>query len=154
MWKVHAFWLVYKCLQVCFYSAMKHEDDVSKYGWLSLVVRNYSFMTEIKIYIRASYIVFLFTKTENNNFVKEIKHVLCAFLAWWKPRQSFWEFSSRWKPSTASRVFTDLLLNSPKHSPRFSPGYEGTKNMFCFLNTANCISFLLYSISFQTILKK
>ena len=30
-------------------------------------------------------------------------------------------------------VFTDLLLNSPKCSPRFSPGYEGTENMFYFL---------------------
>ena len=27
-----------------------------------------------------------------------------------------------------SRVFTDLLSNSPKHSP--SPGYEGTENIF------------------------
>ena len=34
-----------------------------------------------------------------------------------------------------SRVFTDLLSNSPKHSPRLSPGYEGTENMFYFLNT-------------------
>ena len=38
------------------------------------------------------------------------------------------------KTSTASRVFTDLLSNSPKHSPRFSPGYEGTENMFYSLN--------------------
>ena len=38
------------------------------------------------------------------------------------------------KHSTASRVFTDLLLNSPKRSHRFSPGYEGTENMFYFLN--------------------
>ena len=45
-----------------------------------------------------------------------------------------WEFSSRWKPLTASRVFTDLLLNSPKNSPQFSPGYEGTENMFYFFN--------------------
>ena len=35
---------------------------------------------------------------------------------------------------TASRVFTDQLLNSPKRLPRFSPGYEGTENMFYFLN--------------------
>ena len=40
---------------------------------------------------------------------------------------------SRRKPSNASRVFTDLLSNSPKSSPRFSPGYEGTENMFYFL---------------------
>ena len=39
--------------------------------------------------------------------------------------------------STASRVFTDLLSNSPKRSPRFLPGYEGTENMFYFLNEQN-----------------
>ena len=39
--------------------------------------------------------------------------------------------SHRW---TASRVFTDLHSNSPKRSPRFSPGYEGRENMFYFLN--------------------
>ena len=33
----------------------------------------------------------------------------------------------------ASQVFTDLLLNSPKHSPQFSPGNEGMENMFYFL---------------------
>ena len=38
------------------------------------------------------------------------------------------------KPSTASRFFTDLLLDSPKRSPRFSSSYEGTENMFYFLN--------------------
>ena len=64
-----------------------------------------------------------------NNFMKEIKHVIRAFIAWWKPWQSLWELS------TASRVFTDLLSNSPKRSPRFSPGYEGTENMFYFLST-------------------
>ena len=68
-----------------------------------------------------------------NNFIKKKKHVLCAFITWWKTRQSLWEFASRWKPSTATRVFTDLLLNSSKHSPQFSPGHEGTENMFYFL---------------------
>ena len=38
------------------------------------------------------------------------------------------------KPSTVSRVFTDLLSNSPKHLSRFSPGYESTENMFYFIN--------------------
>ena len=56
------------------YEARKWREQ---YGWLCLqVVRIYSFMKEIKVYIRASYIVFLFVKTENNNFIKEIKHVL------------------------------------------------------------------------------
>ena len=61
-------------------------------------------------------------------------HVVRASIACWKPWQSLWEFSSRWKPSTASGVFTDLLSNSPKCSPQFSPGFEGTENMFYFLN--------------------
>ena len=102
---------------MCFHGAMKHENDVSNAVDCLQVVRIYSFMKKIKVYIRASYIVFLFVKTENNNFI-----------AWWKPRQSLKELSSRWKPSTTSHVFTDLHSNSPKHSPRFSPGYEGKEN--------------------------
>ena len=31
--------------------------------------------------------------------IKERKHVFLASIACWKPRQSLWEFSSRWKPS-------------------------------------------------------
>ena len=84
--------------------------------------------------VYASYIVFLFVDNENNDFIKEIRDVVPASIAYWKPRQSLWEFSSRWKPSIGSRVFTDLLSNSPKRSPPFSPGYEGTENMFYFLN--------------------
>ena len=38
------------------------------------------------------------------------------------------------KTSTASWLFTDLLSNSPKRSPQFSPGYESTENMFYFLS--------------------
>ena len=52
--------------------------------------------------VRIYYIVFLFVKTENNNFIKEIKHVVCASIACWKPGQNLWEFSSRWK--TLDRV--------------------------------------------------
>ena len=61
---------------------MKHKNDVSNMvGYLIQVMRIYSFMKEIKVYIRTSYIIFLFVKTENN-FIKEIKHVLCVFIAW------------------------------------------------------------------------
>ena len=42
------------------------------------VVRIYSFMKEIKVFISASYIVFLF-KTENN-FINEIEHGLRALI--------------------------------------------------------------------------
>ena len=38
------------------------------------------------------------------------------------------------KTFDCSCVFTELLSISPKRSPRFSPGYEGTENMFYFLN--------------------
>ena len=52
------------------------------------VVRIYSFIKEIELYIRASYTVFLFVKLENDNFIKEIKHVLRAFIDWRKPRRT------------------------------------------------------------------
>ena len=96
------------------------------------VMRIYSFMEEIKVYIHDLYIVFLFVKTENK-FIKEIKHVLCAFITWWKTLQSLWELLRRWKPLTVSRVFTDLLSNSSKRSPWFSPGYESREHVL-FLN--------------------
>ena len=99
-------------LQVCFHSAMKHENDVSNVIGCLQIVRIYSFMKEIKVYIRASYIVFLFVKIKNN-FIKEIKHVLRAFIALWKPRQSLWELLSRWKASTASLSSSICFLILP-----------------------------------------
>ena len=125
IWIVHALWLVYKYVFI----ALKHENDVSNmFGSVSKLWEfNYCFMKEIKVYIHASYIFFRFVKMGNNNFTKEIKHVLRVFIAWWKPWQSLWEFS------TASRVFTDLLSNSPKRLPQCSPGYEGTQIMFYVL---------------------
>ena len=53
-----------------------------QYGLLSRLVKIYSFMKEIKVYIRVSYIVLLFVTTRNDNFIKEIKHVIRAFIAW------------------------------------------------------------------------
>ena len=38
-------------------------------------MRIYSFMKEFKVFILASYIVVLIIKMENNDFMKEIKHV-------------------------------------------------------------------------------
>ena len=107
----------------------------------------------VRIYLHALYIIFLFVNNENNNFLKEIKHVVCASIACWKPWQSLLEFSSRWKPLTASWVSTDLLSNPPKRSPRFSPDYEGMENMFYFLtagfgrDTSSLHCFLSSSIS-------
>ena len=70
---------------MCFHCAMKHENDVNDIVGYLQVVRICSFMKEIKVFIRASYIVFVFVKMENSN-IKEIKHVLRAFIAWWKPK--------------------------------------------------------------------
>ena len=68
-------------------------------GYLQFV-RIYSFMKEIKVQIRASYIVFLLANTENN-FIKEITHVEISV--------KFVRILEQVKPSTASRLFIDLL---------------------------------------------
>ena len=122
IWIVQGFWLVNKCVFIVLWS--------TRMAWAM-------WLTVSKLWeftVHASCIVFLFFKTENNNFIKEIKHVVHASIACWIPQQSLWEFSGRWKPSTASWDFTDLFLNSSKGSPRFSPGYEGMENMFYILN--------------------
>ena len=51
---------------------MKHEIDVSSMIGCLQVMRIYSFIKGIKVYTRASYIVFLFIKTKYDNFIKDI----------------------------------------------------------------------------------
>ena len=68
---------------------MKLENDVSNMVGCLQVVRIYSLMKEIKVYIRASYIISLFVKIKNNNFIKEIEHGLCTFIAWLKLSRTF-----------------------------------------------------------------
>ena len=126
IWIICWFWLVIKCGFIALWSTKMTSNMV---GCLQ-VVRIYSFMKEIKVYIRASYIVFLFVNNENNNFIKEIKHVVHAFITCWKSRQCLWEFSSWWKPSTASQVFTELLSNSPKLLPRFHQAMKAWRTCF------------------------
>ena len=118
VWIVRAFWLVYKCVFIALWS--------TKMAWAMW----FDCLRVVRIYSKRFVHVFLFVNNENNNFIKEIKHVVRSSIACWKPRQSLWEFSSRWKPSTASRVFTDLFSNSPKRSPRFLPHFEGTETCF------------------------
>ena len=60
---------------------MKDENDVSYIIVCLQVVEMYSLMKEIELYIRSSYIVFLFVKSESNIFIEEIKHNLCAFIS-------------------------------------------------------------------------
>ena len=67
---------------MCFHSAMKFGNGVSDMGLCLQIVKFYSYVKLVTLYIRASYIVFLFVKSKNINFIKEIKHFLCAFIVW------------------------------------------------------------------------
>ena len=103
IWIVREFWLEYKCVFIVLWSTKWREQ-------CSLTVSELWEFT-----VRASYIVFLFVKNDNNNFIKEIKHIVRASIACWNPRQSLWDlqFSSRWKPSTVSRQsLWDLQFSS------------------------------------------
>ena len=79
------FCLVYKI--VCFHSTIKHEIGMSN-------VVDCLKLWEFTVW--ALNIIFLFVNNENNNFIKELKHVVHTSIACWKPQQCFWEFSSRW----------------------------------------------------------
>ena len=58
IWIVRPFWLVHSVLN--FHSTMKHENDLRALIDGLQVVRIYSFIKEIKLFKRTSYIVFLF----------------------------------------------------------------------------------------------
>ena len=51
------------------------------------------------------------------------------------------------------RVFTYLLSNSPKpvRLTEFLPGYDGTENMFYFLNITFLASYICHYIAFENI---
>ena len=108
IWIVRAFWLVYKCVFIALWST-----KMTWAMWLS-VSKLWEFTiswNKLK-YTHALCIssFSLFVGTKNNNFIIEMKHVsLRAFIAGWKTRRT-----------TASCVFTDLLSNSPRRSPRFT----------------------------------
>ena len=114
--------------QVCFHSAIKHANDVSN----MVISKLWGFTVSWKKFkyciLCIVYTVFLFVKIENSNFIKEIKHVLRAFVAWWKSCENF----LTGKNSKLHLRFS--LLNSPECLPLFSPGYEDMEKMFYFLN--------------------
>ena len=107
VWIVRVFWLVNKFVFIAQWST-KMKWTIFLVGYLQ-VVRIYNFMKEIKVYIRASYIVFLLLPTDEKKIIKVINHVLFVSIAWWKPRQSLWEFSSGWKPSTSTVSRVSLI---------------------------------------------
>ena len=109
---------------------MKHENDVSDMLGYLQVVKIYSFKKERKkiMYIHAVYIVFFLVKSEHINHIKGIKHVLCALITRWKPRQSLWEF----------------LNKSFKRLPQFLQGYKGTREKVLFLNWNTIIIIFIF----------
>ena len=127
IWIVRAFWLVNKSVFISLWTT-KMSNVVGNLQ----VVRMYSFMKEIKVYIRASYIVFLFAKTQNNNFIKEIKHFLCAFVARRNSWQSLWEFSSRWKPQLRLGFFLICSQNLPTVHLDFHQTMNARRTCFWF----------------------
>ena len=101
---------------------MKHENDVS-----SMVVSELWEYTVCALY---NFIFFLFVKTKNN-FIKEIKHVFRAFIAW-KPRQAFLRI---WEQISENPRHSWGFLPAwefPQALQRFSAGYGGMENMFYF----------------------
>ena len=63
--------------------------------------------------------------SQKNDFIKEIKHVLPAFVACWKPRQSLWLRLG------ISLICSQILSNVHLG---FHLAMKGTEKMFYFLN--------------------
>ena len=113
-------------LQVCFHSAIKHENDVNDMIGCLRVLRIYSFMKEIKLYKRVSYIVFLFVKTGNNSFIKKNKSCYPCLHSLVKTSAKFWAGENLRLGFSLiySRILPNIRLNF----------LQATKNMFYFLS--------------------
>ena len=74
--------------------------------------KKYSFMKEIKVYMCALFIVFLFVKMENNNFFKRNKTYFPCLHSPVKTLAKIVRIFEQVK------TLTDLLSNSPKSLPR------------------------------------
>ena len=72
-------------------------------------------------------------------FIKEIKHVFCAFIAWWKPRRTFGEFESKSVKTRDTVEGLHLLENFHKLCRGFQQAMEAWST--CFFNT-----WLLFSL--------
>ena len=86
----------------CFHSPMKHEwreqCDLLSSRWENLHFQegNKTIQTLFLYGLSLSLSLFFLRlkSRKNNSFIKEIKHALCAFIAWWKPWQRLWALSS------------------------------------------------------------
>ena len=116
-YKVRAFSLVKKCV---FIAAMKLENYVDDMIGCLQVVRIYSFMEEIKLFMWASYIVFSLISVKSEK------------ISYKRNKTCFPCLHSLIKTS-ASRVSTDLLSDSPKRLPLFSLSYIKARRK-CFIS--------------------
>ena len=75
IWIVHTFWLVNKCVFIALWNKkMGKQYELSNMNCFLQVLRIHTFRKKLfKVYICTSYL-FLFVKTERNDFTKEIKH--------------------------------------------------------------------------------
>ena len=103
---------------------MKHENGMSNVVWLSPSCDNLQ-------YIHASYIVFLFVNNENNNFIKEIKHVVCASIACWKPRLA--KFVRILEQVKSLDCISGFHWSALKSSKRLPLGRHWKHDLFYFL---------------------
>ena len=117
IWIVCAFWS-FSGLLVCFHSAIYEARKCREQCGLTV-----SELWEFTVH--TLYIVFLFVNNENNNFRKEIKHVVRASIASWKPRQCLWEFEHvktlncvtgfHWSALEFSQMFTSVFTRPWRH---------------------------------------
>ena len=110
---------------MCFYRAMKYENNVSIMVGCLQAVKSYSFTKEIKLYIYGSYIVLFVKSARFERIFEKVKRLNCV---------SGFQLSAL-KFLQLKRLPRDRLL----------PGYEGAEKMFCFLNKLTKIpSFLSF----------
>ena len=121
-------------LQVCFHSAMKHENGASYVVWLPPSCENLQYALRI---LSFSLLIMKIIISEKNKTCCPCLHNLL------KTSAKF----VRIHEQVITDQIIDLLSNSPKRLPRFSPGNEGTKNMFYFLKLLKYLSLLVGSIS-------
>ena len=102
IWIVCGFWLIYKSVFIALWNT-----KITWAMWFDCLRVVWEFT------VSTSYIVFLFVNNDNNNFIKEINHVVSAFIAWWKPRRTF------------GRIPEQISENPRRRRtlPRFSIGY-------------------------------
>ena len=111
------------------YSTLKLENSVSDEICCFQVVRIYSFMNKIKLYIRASYFIFPVLKLENNNFLKHFLYLYNLV----KTSAKFVSISEQVKTLDCLLGFHWSAVEFSQTFATVSIGYWNTENMLYFL---------------------